>query len=339
MEPIRLLRNTYLRAYLHALRENGVNPSPLLIQHRIPADFEFLTDYMLPSTLMHRFIQSAVDTSTPGAISIAAGLYNAAHQPNPFSDTVKKSGNLGEAIERHNANVIAYSPDNRFDLKITDTIGRWRKLGRSPTPETETFCVANLIGHVRTVVGKEWRPQRIGVAVANPTLLRKLALLSEVPVRKQPQHTCITLPARLLNRASGVLKGAQHEFRGTASEFGNADFLSTLRATMASYARTGDLSIDTVAAAAGTSRRTLQRRLTGLGVSYTTLADQIRFELASDLLVAKPELGVTQIGYELGYRDPGSFSRAFRRRAGMSPITYRRRFTGDSFETNSLPAA
>jgi AraC-like DNA-binding protein len=95
---------------------------------------------------------------------------------------------------------------------------------------------------------------------------------------------------------------------------------------MKSYARTGDLNVRIVASAVGTSTRTLQRHLHQHGVSYTRLADQIRFEVASSLLLSKPELGITQIAYELGYRDPGSFSRAFRRRAGMVPVTYRHRF-------------
>jgi AraC-like DNA-binding protein len=326
LEPIRLLRTTYLSAYLYALRENHVNPSPLLEKSGIPADFEFLADYMLPSNLLHHFIQSAVDSAAPGTISTAAGLYNAAHQSNPFSDTVRSCRNLADAIHQHNANIAAYSPDNRFDINVLGARGYWRKLGRSPTAETETFCVANLIGHVRTVVGDAWFPEHIEVAVADPGTLQTLSLLAKVSVRKVSRHTTITLPARLLRRSIGGRRRRSDAANGNGSATAESDFLATLRTIMKSYARTGDLNVRIVASAVGTSTRTLQRHLHQHGVSYTRLADQIRFEVASSLLLSKPELGITQIAYELGYRDPGSFSRAFRRRAGMAPVTYRHRF-------------
>lgn len=37
------------------------------------------------------------------------------------------------------------------------------------------------------------------------------------------------------------------------------------------------------------------------------------------------DLPVEQIGYGLGFRDPGSFSRFFRKNQGLSPGAYRRR--------------
>ena len=94
-----------------------------------------------------------------------------------------------------------------------------------------------------------------------------------------------------------------------------------------------DPSIDKVALAAGMSRRTPQRRLTETGVSYSGLLDQVRFEMARELLLDSGELAVTEIGYELGYRDPGSFTRAFRRFAGTSPAGFRRASLRASDET------
>jgi len=329
MERIGVIRNTYLSAYLHALRQNAVDPSPLMGQTGIPEDFEYLTDYMLPASLLHRFIQSAVKNSAPGAISTAAGLYNAAHQPNPFSDTVKGRRSLGDAIDRHNANIAAYSPENQFDLQVDGMVSRWRKLGRSPTMETETFSIANLIGHVRSVLGGEWLPDTVGVAVADTAMLRELPLFSGVAVRKLHRHTCLTFPARLLDAPIGIPDRSQLEGGCVTSSTEDPGFLWTLRTVMKSYARTGDLNVDTIAAVSGTSKRTLQRYLHRLGVSYTGLADQVRFEVASELLATAPELSITQVGLELGYRDPGSFSRAFRRCAGMAPITYRRRFAAN----------
>jgi AraC-like DNA-binding protein len=36
-------------------------------------------------------------------------------------------------------------------------------------------------------------------------------------------------------------------------------------------------------------------------------------------------MAVTRIAYQLGYRDAANFSRAFRRRQGLTPLAYRNR--------------
>jgi AraC-like DNA-binding protein len=74
----------------------------------------------------------------------------------------------------------------------------------------------------------------------------------------------------------------------------------------------------------GVPVRSLQRRLQQAGLSYSELVEKTRFELACRLLDA-PDGSVAQVAKALGYADPGSFSRAFRRWTGMSPRTYRQR--------------
>ena len=70
------------------------------------------------------------------------------------------------------------------------------------------------------------------------------------------------------------------------------------------------------------SRRTLVRRLEQCGTSFREIADGHRRRRATELL-ADPNLTVTEIAYRLGYTEPASFSRAFRRWFGTSPRSYR----------------
>ncbi len=70
--------------------------------------------------------------------------------------------------------------------------------------------------------------------------------------------------------------------------------------------------------------RTMQRRLKESGLSYSRLVEQTRHELACRLL-DKPDAKTSAVARALGYNDPSSFSRAFRRWTGMSPRAYRRR--------------
>jgi len=83
-------------------------------------------------------------------------------------------------------------------------------------------------------------------------------------------------------------------------------------------------TIDDTAERLGISVRTLQRRLKAGGLSYSELVEQTRHELACRLL-GRPDVNMAAVARVLGYNDPSSFSRAFRRWTGMSPRVYRHR--------------
>jgi AraC-like DNA-binding protein len=84
----------------------------------------------------------------------------------------------------------------------------------------------------------------------------------------------------------------------------------------------GQPTIKTVAKTLGTSTRTLQRRLRDEGVTFAELLDVFRRRMASELL-QRHDLAVYEVAFLLGYSEPSTFFRAFRRWTGMSPLKYR----------------
>jgi AraC-like DNA-binding protein len=86
---------------------------------------------------------------------------------------------------------------------------------------------------------------------------------------------------------------------------------------------TGDISEDRVAAPLNISPRHLRRKLNQDGTSYEQLVDEVRRESAVRL-ITEGQLSLTSIAYELGFLDPSSFTRAFRRWTDMSPTAFRR---------------
>jgi AraC-like DNA-binding protein len=84
----------------------------------------------------------------------------------------------------------------------------------------------------------------------------------------------------------------------------------------------GTPTLTDTAARLHVSPRTLQRRLSDRGVTFTDVLDQTRAALARAHL-AEPDLSVTEIGYMLGFSDPSAFTRAFVRWFDMSPSQFR----------------
>ena len=77
-----------------------------------------------------------------------------------------------------------------------------------------------------------------------------------------------------------------------------------------------------VAVMLGTSPRSLQRRLSEVGSSYTEVVQQVRYKLATELL-RDSSMRVIDVANTLGYEDASHFTRFFRRIAGITPRHFR----------------
>ncbi|WP_242112188.1 AraC family transcriptional regulator [Luteimonas aquatica] len=77
------------------------------------------------------------------------------------------------------------------------------------------------------------------------------------------------------------------------------------------------------------SSRTLKRRLSELGTGFQELLDEARRRDAMRML-ADPDISIQRVAGALGYRDPPSFTRAFRRWSGITPSDARRQLLGRS---------
>lgn len=95
-----------------------------------------------------------------------------------------------------------------------------------------------------------------------------------------------------------------------------------VRATMLEAFSITEPTISHVCARLQLSRSTLLRRLNDEEKSYQSLLDETRKDLAIRYLV-KSELNNQQIAHLVGYRDPNSYQRAFKKWTGLTPREFR----------------
>lgn len=81
-------------------------------------------------------------------------------------------------------------------------------------------------------------------------------------------------------------------------------------------------SISEIAACLGLSGRTLQRRLSESGLSFQSLVDDSRRQLAERLLV-RTDYSLAEVAFLTGFSEQSAFTRAFKRWAGQTPRTFR----------------
>ena len=68
--------------------------------------------------------------------------------------------------------------------------------------------------------------------------------------------------------------------------------------------------------------RTLQRRLTERGLSFQSVVDMARHDLARRLL-SETQYSLAEIAFLTGFAEQSGFTRAFKRWAGQTPRSYR----------------
>jgi AraC-like DNA-binding protein len=84
----------------------------------------------------------------------------------------------------------------------------------------------------------------------------------------------------------------------------------------------GRANVDEIAVRLGMSRRTLARALAAEGLTFSDLLDEMRAALAKRYL-SERELPISQIAWLLGYREASSFTHAFGRWTGSTPLRFR----------------
>ena len=84
------------------------------------------------------------------------------------------------------------------------------------------------------------------------------------------------------------------------------------------------LGVAEMAQLADMSVRSFQRRLNAEGGVYSELIDNVRSEMATDML-ENSDATVSEIAQRLGYTNQGNFSRAYQRWTGRKPSAVRGR--------------
>jgi len=204
---------------------------------------------------------------------------------------------------------------------------RVRTLAPMP-PQALEFTAAALFSRLRYVTGGSFRPRLLGLPVARPDddAVRP-RLFGLAPVYGHPCAEMLIDAAtwRLPTRSADAFLHAT--LKGMAAQLQlarphDSTLESALRARLRDALAQGRADAARMADLLGMSERTLQRRLTELGRSFSDVVEDFRREEAARLL-ATPGLQLVEVASRLGYAEQTSFTRAFRRWTGTTPGAWR----------------
>ena len=199
--------------------------------------------------------------------------------------------------------------------------------GIEATDQIGDGALAILFNILRALCGPEWRPVAVRFAHRRPPDIRPFQRFFGAPLQFDDGHHALEFAAAWLrnplSEADPELRRLLHE-RANALEKGQrGDLPGQVRAILHPALLAGRCTADRVAALLALHVRTLHRRLRADGTSFRALADEVRHEIARQLL-GDTALDVADVAAALGYADASAFRRAFHRWTGRTPTQWRR---------------
>jgi AraC-like DNA-binding protein len=245
----------------------------------------------------------------------------------------RTSDSIGAALERISRyfplinSVIELPIELAGDRARLDVVDR-RGPGKIPRAYAE-YTLAAVVLRTRIAVGAEFPLVRVDFAFEAPPDDAEHVRTFGCPVRFGTERTGIVLAREVWDTPvarddSGLAAVLERHAQMLMAEVPRAsDAIERVRATIRQQLAGGDPSLDSVARALGTSRRSLQRRLATEDLTYAQVLDDVRSTMARAYL-AEREVSIAEVAYLLGFSEQSSFTRAFRRWTGVAPAEFRR---------------
>ena len=318
-----------------ALESYQVDPRPVFYAAGLDIRSTQSPGQRLPFPAVQALWQEAVTRTGDPCFGLTTADFMHPTSLHALGYAVLASGTLEDALHR----IIRYGhvASTVFDAELHEE-GEALVMKRPPEKPAESgeladaaidAALAGVLQLGRGVFGPELNPLEVGIPHDAPSCAKRFLEYFRAPVSfgvDLPYLVFRKADARLpLPTANAELALANerviHEY---LLRFDTADLATRVRARVAEQLPSGSATESSVAAALHMSSRSMQRRLRDEGISFRTILDEMRRDLATHY-VRKLDLSLNEISYLLGYAEPASFTRAFRRWTGLSPSEFRDR--------------
>lgn len=310
------------------LQSLGVNPAPVLARAGLTLQSLAQSESRIDFGALGRLMACGAEATGQTQFGLMVGRSWSLASMGLVGEVTRNCATLGEALEHltvhqqiNSAGGLAFILER---AQVADFGYAVYYPGAVGVDHLVDAALATGFNYVRELVGPAWRPTEVFLPHARPASSVRYRQFFGVEPRFNSEICALRFPAHWLHHA--VLDASPERKRAALAQME----ASSPGLVMQSYrgVRTllmeGKCSGDDLAQVLAMHRRTLNRRLREAGTTFQSVLDDVRFEVARQLL-SYTELGMDDIAASLGYASVAPFMRSFLRMAGVTPGHWRRR--------------
>lgn len=192
-------------------------------------------------------------------------------------------------------------------------------------------AIATCLAVMRALCGPEWIPAEVLLPRCAPSDPFAYGRLFGAPVRFNEEVAALVFPATWLPHRIADAKPMLHELLANRIEqleaVSQMDLRDELRRILRFRLLRRNCSATKIADLFSIHRRTLNRRLSAEGTGFRVIVDEMRFEIARQIL-ADTAMPLSQVSAVLAFSEASAFTRAFRRWSGVTPTAWRAQHRG-----------
>ena len=321
-----------LQAIPSLLREFGVEPSSVL--ERVGIDQGSLVDAAnrVPYGLVGRLLDECAAASSCPHFGLLAGIRSGPAAAGIAGTLVRHAESVHAALRLFIAHLHLHDRGGVAVLnsQSVENVELSYVIHHANTPGTAQILDASIAiacSVMRCLCGPQWTPTEVTLSRDRPQLMRPYRAYFRAPIRFDAPRSSLLFPAGCLDQPiAGADPAARTRLLALAAELDAAQPTTVTELTIRALTRmviAMPPSSDKVAEVLGIKPRRLRERLEAEGSSVKGLLEDLRCELARQLL-EESRLPIGDIAATLHYSKPGAFSRAFKGWTGKTPRAWRK---------------
>jgi len=247
----------------------------------------------------------------------------------PFGSALERANTIGDFFSRFTQAVASDTTSISQRLIVEDTSAYFsakRFFNPSVTPaQSDGLMVGIWVTFLHKALDFRWDPSAVIVRMCDPSVL-PVEFHGIRAIKSNNSGFSIRFPAAWLSYPLNAelapfeeddLVGSQLDLLAPAS------FLEAVQIILRKHIGDKELNVDRAADLCGFNKSALTRRLAKFDTSIIEMLTGLKMEEAESKL-AHTYISMQNIALSLGYSDATAFSRAFRKRTGMTPSQYRK---------------
>lgn len=314
------------------LREFGVELEQVLAQSGLPAGLFDQPDNLIPFRQGSRLLGLCVDLTGCAHLGLLIGRHTPLEALGMVADLVKAAPDVRSALNLLSRYLTLSDGGGLATLSEDAHVASYGYALYEPGVERAEvvydLVLASIWNILRALCGSRWLPREIRFMRRRPIDARPYRSFLRAPLRFDCEQSAVVFDTAWLDvplRSADPQRLQSLVARARAIEAqATGELPAQVRRVLRRQLLSAGTSMQQVAQELAMHRRTLDRKLQLQGIGFQALADEVRYEIARQLL-SDTDMPIVAIAQSLHFADASVLTRAFRRWSGMTPSHWRAR--------------